>query len=128
MHLLGKSMATEIAVSKNFRQRFAGRAPCRTVIFSVSRQANLSSSLRKLRARTCIYSGIGGCFLAMMAWAFRDEPIGLMIALALVAMTLVRSITRLRKIAHLERAANAFSLRGAATDQPCEAVRERKEW
>jgi hypothetical protein len=75
--------------------------------------------LHKLRARTCIYCGIGGCFLTMMAWAFRDEPIALIIVLALIAAILARSITRLRRIAHLKLAANAFVLRGATTDQPC---------
>jgi hypothetical protein len=75
--------------------------------------------LRKLRNRTCIYCGIGSCLSAVMAWAFRDEPIGLSIAVALIAIMVARCMARLRMIADLNRAVEQCDSVKTSADRVC---------
>ncbi len=76
--------------------------------------------VRKLRNRTWIYFGIGSCVSAIMAWAFRDEPIGLSIAVALIAIIVSRCTARLRTIANVSRAAERCDSVKAYADDPCD--------
>ncbi len=74
--------------------------------------------LRKLRCRRYIHYGLGVCTFATMAWAFRDELIGLIIALALMAALLASGMKQLRRIARWECAADRLAAQETPLTDP----------
>ena len=65
--------------------------------------------LAKLRARSLVYNGLIGCLLTLMLWAFRGEPIGMVMAVTFLTILVIRLVLRLRALAYLERQADLMA-------------------